>query len=679
MSPPAPYGVLPSDRFTNWRKRFWKAEQASSSATGDAGAPPASSFRREQRPFLPADLAHEEREALLVQMWKALTDAERSRYIGRDHAKPKSSISPMDALAKAADAVGGAAPPSAALGHEARSDAAVDGLAALFGADEALRAAKEEPAPPPPQQQAPPPPQQAPPPSQQHAGPPARARLQDEPWFHGLVDRSQVGALLPDAGSFLVRESTKNPGEFTASVWHSGKVKNLPISVCMGDKYTFGNGKPEFSSVGELIDHYVASGATVKGARLVTPAPRQTSTPGPDAPKERKKRRKRRAGAGAGAAEAGATRDVAAELDSEPWFHGKIDKALLKGILLQPGDYIVRESAKQSGELAISVLAGGKIQHFIIKRDSKGRHRVNGDSFATVGELLDHHSGYTISVSKTTDVMITAPIARTGGLQKSQVQELPRPNLDAVGWFHGKLGRSDPTLPVLLKDQGAYLLRESSKKPGEFVVSVQSGSKIQHVNLKQSAKGWSFGQQVFGTIVELLNYHIATQTPITGKGAGAGAVVSFAVLKGGQSSTAPAQPARKVPKQAFQLRPDAPNVAQPAAQQPQPPQQAQQAPAPPAGNAPGNTPRLACLRAKKFFTSILGRTQGKPVWGPMRKAIIRVVQREMTVDAFMTAMNLATEFFAAIPKIAADVALMDAPAMEHLVAHFGAIQGASTV
>ena len=28
MSPPAPYGVLPSDRFTNWRKRFWKAEQA---------------------------------------------------------------------------------------------------------------------------------------------------------------------------------------------------------------------------------------------------------------------------------------------------------------------------------------------------------------------------------------------------------------------------------------------------------------------------------------------------------------------------------------------------------------------------------------------------------------------------------------------------------------------------
>ena len=186
MSPPAPYGVLPSDRFTNWRKRFWKAEQASSSATGDAGAPPASSFRREQRPFLPADLAHEEREALLVQMWKALTDAERSRYIGRDHAKPKSSISPMDALAKAADAVGGAAPPSAALGHEARSDAAVDGLAALFGADEALRAAKEEPAPPPPQQQqgapqqqqAPPAPQQQVAPQPQWATPPPQQQAQ---------------------------------------------------------------------------------------------------------------------------------------------------------------------------------------------------------------------------------------------------------------------------------------------------------------------------------------------------------------------------------------------------------------------------------------------------------------------------------------------------------------------
>ena len=35
MSPPAPYGVLPSDRFTNWRKRFWKAEQANDRAASN--------------------------------------------------------------------------------------------------------------------------------------------------------------------------------------------------------------------------------------------------------------------------------------------------------------------------------------------------------------------------------------------------------------------------------------------------------------------------------------------------------------------------------------------------------------------------------------------------------------------------------------------------------------------
>ena len=79
----------PSGRFTNWRKRFWKAEQAASGVSGEAGGVPASSFRREQRPFLPADLTIEERDALLVQMWQALTDGERSRYMVRDRSKPK--------------------------------------------------------------------------------------------------------------------------------------------------------------------------------------------------------------------------------------------------------------------------------------------------------------------------------------------------------------------------------------------------------------------------------------------------------------------------------------------------------------------------------------------------------------------------------------------------------------
>ena len=103
----------PSGRFTNWRKRFWKAEQAASGVSGEAGGVPASSFRREQRPFLPADLTIEERDALLVQMWQALTEAEVSVH-SEDRSKLKPpSASNMDALAKAADALGGASPPPA--------------------------------------------------------------------------------------------------------------------------------------------------------------------------------------------------------------------------------------------------------------------------------------------------------------------------------------------------------------------------------------------------------------------------------------------------------------------------------------------------------------------------------------------------------------------------------------
>ena len=271
MSLPAPYGVLPSDRFTNWRKRFWKAEQASNSANGDAGSPPASSFRREQRPFLPADLAHEEREALLVQMWQALTDAERSRYIGRDHAKPRSSISPMDALAKAADAVGGPAPPSpssAARGYEARSDAAVDGLAALFGADEALRAAEEEPAPAPRPRQAPPQQQQQAAPPPQQALPPPQQLPQQQP-----QRRPPLPPLPPAAAAAALAAAALAAALAAAAVPQQQKPPPQQPARTLAPA--------TFSSSGQLQFNSLASAPARAPARALVPIPHDYTTQWP--------------------------------------------------------------------------------------------------------------------------------------------------------------------------------------------------------------------------------------------------------------------------------------------------------------------------------------------------------------------------------------------------------------
>lgn len=44
--------------------------------------------------------------------------------------------------------------------------------------------------------------------------------------------------------------------------------------------------------------------------------------------------------------------------------------------------------------------------------------------------------------------------------------------LDEELWFHGTIDRKD--VPILLKKDGDYLVRESSTKPGQFVLSTRS-------------------------------------------------------------------------------------------------------------------------------------------------------------------------------------------------------------
>lgn len=44
--------------------------------------------------------------------------------------------------------------------------------------------------------------------------------------------------------------------------------------------------------------------------------------------------------------------------------------------------------------------------------------------------------------------------------------------LEEESWFHGTIDRKD--VPILLKKEGDYLVRESSTKPGQFVLSTRS-------------------------------------------------------------------------------------------------------------------------------------------------------------------------------------------------------------
>ena len=106
------------------------------------------------------------------------------------------------------------------------------------------------------------------------------------------------------------------------------------------------------------------------------------------------------------------------ELADESWMHGKISRKEAEPLLTHRGDYLVRESAKKLGELALSVkaldhdLGRDKVTHFIIQQDVPGKYRFDGDPYPSVRELLTHYREYTMAVTKRSGAKLVRAICR---------------------------------------------------------------------------------------------------------------------------------------------------------------------------------------------------------------------------------------------------------------------------
>ncbi|CAG7834312.1 unnamed protein product [Allacma fusca] len=80
-----------------------------------------------------------------------------------------------------------------------------------------------------------------------------KAQLELEPWFHGIISRSEAEALVRNDGDFLVRESQASPGQYVLTGLQNGSSKHLLLVDPEGVVRTKDR---EFDSVIHLIKYH---------------------------------------------------------------------------------------------------------------------------------------------------------------------------------------------------------------------------------------------------------------------------------------------------------------------------------------------------------------------------------------------------------------------------------------
>nr|XP_033776357.1 tyrosine-protein kinase Fes/Fps [Geotrypetes seraphini] len=102
--------------------------------------------------------------------------------------------------------------------------------------------------------------------------------------------------------------------------------------------------------------------------------------------------------------------DVQKPVCQQDWYHGAIPRSEVLELLLNNGEFLVRESQGKK-ELVLSVLWEGQPRHFIIQCQDN-MYRLEGELFPTVPLLIDHFLKTKQVVTKKSGIVLLKPIPK---------------------------------------------------------------------------------------------------------------------------------------------------------------------------------------------------------------------------------------------------------------------------
>ena len=185
-------------------------------------------------------------------------------------------------------------------------------------------------------------------------------------WFHPSINGPQAEKKLLEEGqdgSFLVRPSQNNPGDFTLSVRRSTEITHIRIQTGEGDYYDLYGGE-KFATLGELVQYYTVekSGQLKEKNGMVIELKHPL---------------------------------FCEEIATERWYHGAITSREAEYLLLsskgQSGSYLVRSSVRSPGNYVLSARVGDEVSHVIIRRKDRLFDMGGGPKFISLVELVEHY------------------------------------------------------------------------------------------------------------------------------------------------------------------------------------------------------------------------------------------------------------------------------------------------
>ncbi|XP_076239316.1 tyrosine-protein kinase Fer isoform X3 [Calliopsis andreniformis] len=100
------------------------------------------------------------------------------------------------------------------------------------------------------------------------------------------------------------------------------------------------------------------------------------------------------------------------DLMEEEWFHGVLPREEVVRLLVNEGDFLVRETTRNDEcQIVLSVCWDGH-KHFIVQTTSEGHYRFEGPTFPSIQELIRHQWVSGLPVTSRSGAILKTPILR---------------------------------------------------------------------------------------------------------------------------------------------------------------------------------------------------------------------------------------------------------------------------